>query len=186
MRSHIEDGYISNIDAQKRRAEGEIIGRKGEELVVDFFQHIPGIETRLSTPTEDSGVEEDIGPKYIVDAVSYMDGRPVMGIQITTAESSSEINKKLKELRDHPFLRLPEMKREQPSIPKVLVYMDKINTQKVATEGFVKHPEAAIQVLDSALTSLKFDLTQTKNPTEAIAINNLITLLEKEKRHYLN
>lgn len=175
-----------NPDQAHQRQQAEDLGHRGEELVVDFFRHMKKFETRLSTTVEDSGVI-DIGPRQTIDAVAYLEGQPAMGLQITTAASKEVRAKKLQEMRDHPFLRLPEMKPGQPAIPRVLVYLDRKNVATADSgDGQQASPEAALQILESAINSLQFDLTQTKNPSEITAVKNLISILQEEKKQYLH
>ena len=180
----IEENYIRNLD---REPNNELAGQGflAEDVVVDFF-NTSGFDTRLSTKTEDEG-KIDIGPKQIIDAVVYHEGRPVMCTQITTSAVKGIREKKMAEMRQKPFLRLEEMKSSDSAIPKVLVYLD---ANKVKTFGddpsFDHHPEVAIQILDGCILSLGFDLSQTKNPQQQQAIVQLVEMLESEKKKYIH
>ncbi|HTL39462.1 MAG TPA: hypothetical protein VL306_01480 [Methylomirabilota bacterium] len=156
-----------------------------ENLALELFQAIPQLETRVSTKEEDSG-RIDIGPKQIIDAVSYLEKKPAMALQITSSSSREVRAKKLQEMRTKPFIRLPEMKPSEPAIPRVLVYLDKQYLAQIESGSLRNNPEAAIQVLSSAINSLKFDLTQTKNPLEQKSVQGLIQILEQEKRKYIH
>jgi len=168
----LEERYISNIDRPKIDRDPSESGLEIEGIVVDFFND-SGYETRFSTKAEDSG-KVDIGPRQIIDAVTYLEGKPVMGLQITTAKSKEIRAKKLAEMAQKPFIRLEEMKPQEPAIPRVLIYLD-------PNKG-----DNALQILDSAITSLKFDLTQTKNPQEQKAVQQLIQNLTREKAKYIH
>src|SRR3990167_7744895 len=101
-----EGEYIRNLDS---RHEDSLKGQgfPAEDLVVDFF-NTSGFDTRLSTSSEDSG-DVDIGPRQTIDAVTYYEGKPAMGLQITTSSLRDVREKKLSEIRRKPFLRLDEM-----------------------------------------------------------------------------
>jgi hypothetical protein len=180
----LEGGYIHNLDSNKENVlAGQ--GFPAEDLTVDFFNTI-GFDTRLSTTVEDSGAR-DIGPRQTIDAVTYYEGRPAMGVQITTTSLREFREKKLSEMRERPFLRLNEMKPTDPAIPRVLVYLDAKDVKSFGSDpDFQRHPEIATQILKSCILSLQFDSSQTKNPLEKEAIAKLIGMLNSEKSKYVH
>ncbi|MSU45095.1 MAG: hypothetical protein EXS47_00460 [Candidatus Zambryskibacteria bacterium] len=159
-----EGEYIHNLDSVR---ENNLAGQgfPAEDLTVDFFNAI-GFDTRLSTASEDSGTR-DIGPKQTIDAVTYYEGRPAMGVQITTTSFRDVREKKLNEMRARPFVRLDEMKPTDPAIPRVLIYLDAKDVKNFGSDpDFKHHPKIADQILSSCILSLQFDSSQTKNHGE--------------------
>lgn len=186
MRPNIESHYVNNID---RPSDDEMVknGLLAEELVLNTINHnFPGFDARLSSSSEDSG-EKDIGPKQTIDAVAYLEGRPVMGIQITTSQDIKTQKIKMQELINHPFLRLDEMKPKDPAIPKVLVHLTRelVSSYK-ENPAVAKNPEVVIRVIDGIIRSLQFDLTKTKNPIEQIAIKKLIEQISEERKKHIH
>lgn len=183
----IENRYIGAMDADKTRKDRSVPeqGRPAEQLTSDFFTQ-SGFDTRFTSESEDEGTT-NIGSKKIIDAVVYRSELPVMALQITTSEFRSIREKKLAEIRNKPFIRLDEMKSKDVSIPRVLVYMDAARVKKFSNNpDFNQNPELSIQILDSTINSLKFDLLQTKNPLEQKAVKDLIVMLEQEKKKYIH
>ena len=79
------------------------------------------------------------------------------------------------------------MKLDDQAIPRVLIYLNPEQVRKFnENNSFAQQPEVALQILDSAINSLKFDLTQTKNRSEQQAVNQLIQNLDQEKKKYLH
>lgn len=187
MRQNLESSYISRLDnAKTPRPEIGDQGSNAEQAVVNFLNAQAGIETRLSSSEEDSG-KSDIGPRQILDAISYIDGKPVLGLQITTATDSVARAKKLKEISDRPYLRLPEMGNNELAIPRVLVYVDANKVKSLQEDkDILKHPDLALQIIDSIVKSLQFDLNQTKNMQEASATKKLIEMMTAERKKYLH
>ena len=179
-----ENYYINNLD----RPEEDEIAKRGllaEELVVNAINTgIDGLEARLSTLSEDSGVK-DIGPTQTIDAVAYSEGKPVMGIQITTAEDPKTRQKKMQELMDQPFIRLAEMRPKDPAIPKVLVYLDRKTVDRYEHENKIES-DMIIKIIDGAIKSLTFDLAKTQNPQEQKAIRDLIQQLTQEQKKLIH
>jgi len=126
-----ENRYISSID-NINNSVPEIpkpLGFDAEDLVIDFLSsQFPNIEVRHSTQEEDSGVKQITKGKQI-DAVAYMSGLPAMVMQITTARDPKVRSEKMSQLRDNPFVRLDEMKPQDPSVPKVLISVDANSTE---------------------------------------------------------
>ncbi|HEY4508966.1 MAG TPA: hypothetical protein VJC13_01635 [Candidatus Paceibacterota bacterium] len=182
----IEERYINHLDAGSGGDMGlEGQGFPAEEVVVNFF-NASGFDARFSTATEDEGTT-DIGPKQIIDAVVYYDGKPAMAPQITTSTIKSFREKKLDELRQRPFLRLDEMGPSDPAIPKVLIYLKAKDVKAFGEDpDFSRHPEIALQILNSSIISLNFDLSKTENPLEQKAITELVGMLETEKKKYIH
>ncbi|MBI2607380.1 MAG: hypothetical protein HYW51_00975 [Candidatus Doudnabacteria bacterium] len=186
MREGTEARYIKRLD---RPPDPEIQNRSelGEDAVVLFINsEFPGMEARISTQQEDSGVK-DQGSGPAVDAVISKDGKPIIGAQITTAEAAKTKAIKMKELADQPFVRVEGMKPQDPKIPKALIFLDRKSVPKDLNNfDFQRHPELTIQILNGFINSLKFDLAQTKNPTEQRAIQELIVMFEDEKKKYIH
>jgi hypothetical protein len=164
----IENRYIQQLEPKEDR------GFETEDVVIKFLNTLPHFDVRYSSEDEDSGRKKIIKGLQL-DAIAYIEGRPAMGIQITSGGSSKNQTEKIRQMKDKPFLRLPEMKTSETAIPKVLVYLDSD-----------KDPELAIHVLDGILNSLKFDLTQTKNPQEKLAVNKLIQIIEDDKKAHIH
>lgn len=171
----IEERYISNIDRGKLPPPDlEAQGRQAEETVIEFLrERFPNMTVRKATPEEDEGVRKgDIGRKAIVDAVLYLEGKPVIGTQITSAENKAVQEEKLRLLRSDPFLRIPGMNVRDPGLARTVTFID----------PRADRLEQAKQILESNLNSLKFDLTQTKNPDEILRLKNLISMFEAEHK----
>lgn len=171
----IEEQYIHNLDRQPPPANKPERGFEAESFAIGFLNQM-GLETRFSTWSEDQGRrgEADIGPKQIIDGVSYIDHRPVMAPQITINTSKQMREKKLQEMRDKPFVRLPEMTAKDLSIPRVTIAFDP------------KSNEAPLQIIDSCIVSLTYDLNRTKNPLEQKAVRELIELFKEQKKKYIH
>ena len=177
-----EISYIHHIDDSRRPPTPEVgdQGKNAEGVVLDFFsEKIPRMKMRRATPEEDSGFGKAI------DAVGYLDNKPALGLQITTATDSVARQKKLGELQDRPFLRLSEMNpQKDPAIPRAIAFLE---AQEVAgylnDRDFSKHPGLMKQILESTVSSLRFDLTQTKNPQEIERLQGLIQFLETERQN---
>jgi hypothetical protein len=180
----IEERYIHNLDRERNREE-RTEGKEAEKIVLDLLESA-GFETRFATPAEDEGFK-DIGRKPMIDAVAYFEGKAVMGIQITTNSSRDMREKKFAEMREKPFIRLDEMNPKDLSIPRVLIYMEpaKVNKYKEKPD-FNTNQELALQILDSVIISLKFDLTYTKDPHYQKSVNDLIRMMEDERKKYLH
>lgn len=176
-----EGEYIHKLDSEPR-VENKLAGQglPAEDLTVDFFRSI-GFDARFATASEDSGVV-DIGPKQTIDAVIYDDSRPAMALQITTGSSKEVKEKKLREMRLRPFVRLDEMKPTDPAIPKALVYLRPEDVKEFGSDpDFDNHPQIADQILNSCILSLQFDSSQTKNPMEREFIAKLIKRFDTER-----
>lgn len=184
----VEDNLIHKIDSRKDSPELRGQGFPAEKVTLNFYNSM-GLETRFTTPEEDAGIRGigDIGPKLTIDGVVYKEKKPIMSPQITTSQLESVRKKKMAELKDKPFIRLGEMKPGDISIPKVLIYLDAKGIAAFETDpDFSRHPELALQIIDSSLLSLKFDLSQTKNPLEQKAVQELIKMFEQEKKKYIH
>ncbi|HEX5429916.1 MAG TPA: hypothetical protein VFX17_02430 [Patescibacteria group bacterium] len=185
MRPNLENSYVERIDRHREQKDAKPTGGPAEELVAKFNNTVSGLETRFSTKEEDKGPE--IGGRQTVDLVSYLEKKPALAIQITTNTEKGVIKKKLEEISQHPFIRLEEMAKGDTAIPKVLVYLDAQAVRDFANDpDFSKHPEVALQIIKSYYNSLKFSLTQTKNPLEQKAIKQLMEMFEQEKKKYLH
>ncbi len=185
MRGNIENSYIRNIDNNSNPAESNEVGDIGfeaENAVVDLFQHeIPDLDARHTTPEEDRGFTGFDSGKTI-DSVIYYESKPAAGLQITTATDSKARLKKLEELKAKPFLRLQEMKPNDISIPRVLVFVEaKEVASYLKDKDWAKHPKLLTQILGSFENSLKFSLLQTKNPKEQQLINGILGALLAKK-----
>jgi hypothetical protein len=174
-----EMGWISHIDRERHLPPSEMgdLGKPAEGIVIDFIKsRFPRMQVRPATKEEDSGYGK------IIDAVAYMDGRPIMGLQITTATDSVARNKKMEELKNKPFIRLPEMDPKLDSaIPRTITFLEaKEVAAYIRRPDFNSHPSLAKQILESNINSLKFDSLQTKNGEEILRLNRLIIMLEAE------
>lgn len=180
----LEDSYIRNIDKTDTTPPIDDIGMRAEDLVIDFFnENFPGQFTvRHATPEEDSGVKQIEQGKQI-DAVVYDEkGAPVMCIQISTARNKEVRREKVMQLMSRPFIRLTEMRAQDPAIPKVLVNIDPIEASTVLIDhDFSKHPKISEQIIRSSIESLGFVLTKTQLKDEQDRVRTLISILEKGK-----
>lgn len=180
-----EGEYIHNLDSNKEN----VLAGQGfpAEGITENFWNSMGFYARPATDSEDSGVK-DIGPRQTIDQVVYYnDGRPAMAPQITTSSFQSVREKKIKEMRDKPFVRLEEMKPNDPAIPKVLIYLDANDVKNFGSDpDFAHHPKIASQILNSCILSLQFDSSRTENPREKEAIAKLIGMLSSQKSKYVH
>ena len=171
-----EHRYIGNLD-RPNEAEIKRQGLLVEQIVADSLNTSEQFKSRLSTREEDSGVR-DIGSRSTVYVVIYgKDDRPVLGIQVTSALDKKIQQRKMQELKDRPFIRLPEMQPRDHAIPKALVFLERDESNS---------PETSLKVLNGIILSLKFDLSQTKNPQEIAAVQELLGQLEQEKKRYVH
>ena len=169
-----ETGYIANIDNTGPN-HNESLGFDAEDLVIDFLNNqFPDLEIRHSTIEEDSGVRQITKGKQI-DAVAYMGGLPAMVMQITTARDPKVRAEKMTQLKDHPFVRLDEMKPQDTSVPKVLISVGADSAEAYLKDrDFSKHPEIFDDILRGIVNSLNFDLIMTKNPKERTRVTDLL------------
>jgi len=156
-----------------------------EQLVVDFLNNeIPGLTARYSTRAEDHGIE--IGGKEI-DVVAYLEGKPAMAFQVTSQFQKGELARKRDHARDYPFVRLQELKNQDPAIPRVSLVLEALEVSNFAKNpNFAAHPELAIKILDRILLNLEFDLRKTANPIEQTAVKKLIPIFEETKRRFIH
>lgn len=179
-----EMGYIHHLDKELHPESDK--GKEAERVVIEFFQKaFPGkVEVRPADEEEDSGKGGQI-----VDAVAYLDGKAAMGLQITTATDKEARLKKMEEMRQSPFIRLPkEMQPKDPNIPRVLVFLEQKEVKSYQDDpqhDLKQHRRLSQQILESSINSLKFDLLMTKNPREIHRINTLLSLLEQEKKKFI-
>lgn len=180
-----ERGYIEQLD-RENAVTGQ--GRAAEEVVIDFFKrNFPNMTVRPATPREDSGFAgQGVGSKMI-DAVVYARERnrliPAMALQVTTNTSRWGIEKKMEEMKDMPFVRLPEMKSDDVAIPRALIFLKPAQVQAFTEDrDFTRHQGLVLQILQSAIRSLEFDLARTQLDREKFHIQSLLATLEQEKQ----
>ena len=179
-----ELGYVHKIDKHRQnppsREDIGDWGKEAEETVIEFFRNnFPGVEIRRATPAEDSGKRESGGKA--VDAVAYIDGKPSLGLQITTSTDSAVKDSKSQLMKDFPFLRLAEMRNTDPSIPRALVFLKAGQVAEyVKNPDFKRHPEMAGQILESVIKSLQFASLKTKDQDDHKRINVLLAMFQKE------
>lgn len=186
MASQIENRYIHRIDAKKSAGELRGQGIPAEKFVALFYDRIPGLKVRFSTREEDKGPE--IGGRQTVDlVVSFSDGRLAFAPQVTSSIEKGVIEKKLKEIREHPFIRLNDMKPGDLAIPKVLISLDARQVKIFFGDpNPEKYPELYLKVIDDHIRSLTFNLSQTQNPLERNAVNKLIEIFKEERKKYIH
>lgn len=186
MASGMENRYVERIDRQASAEEFRGQGLPTEEFVSLFYNSIPGLKVRFSTPEEDKGPE--IGGHQTVDlVVSFSDGRFAFATQITSSVEKGVIEKKIKEMQNHPFIRLEGMKPGDLSIPKVLVALNAGQIKKFfQNPNLAKYPELSLKVIDDHIRSLTFDLSKTQNPLEQKAVSELIEIFKEEKKKYIH
>ncbi len=183
------ESYQPHNFEQTPKPEYQTKGMMAEELILNTINNnFKEFKARLSTLEEDSG-RKDIGMRQTIDIVVYDHNtdRPVMALQVTCNNSKEKMQKKMRELMDHPFVRLPEMKSKDHAIPKGLIYIeeDKVDTYAGDPE-FANSPEVLLRFIDGAVNSLKADLLLTKNPLEKKAIEDLIKSLTQEQQKHLH
>jgi hypothetical protein len=182
MSSNPENSYIRNIDNRNlppRKVVSEELAKKAEEVIIGCLnEQLRGknIEVRPATPKEDSGHKDEGGKQ--IDAVLNIAGKAGMCIQITTARDPDVQRKKLMQLKENPFVRLEEMKREETPIPKVVV---SINPEEITSflgdSSFAKHPQIWTKIKSDITNSLLYVLNMTKNEKEKIKAKELLILL---------
>ncbi len=174
----VENRYIESVDSSSIPEQG--LG--AEDVVVDFFRAFPNLDIRYATPLEDSGLKQIVQDKQL-DAIVYREGHPAMGLQISTTASSKVKSEKLRQIQERPFVRLDEMKASDMAIPRALIFLDAGEVKGYRSDhDFDKHPKLKNQILDGAINSLRFDISQTKNPSEKAALESLILMLEQEQK----
>jgi hypothetical protein len=185
MGTSIEQRYIHNLDYQKHHPELEEVGDQGraaEEAVIEFFKSIPGMDIRTATAEEDSGALQIVKDKAI-DAVGYLEGKPSLGLQITTSTDNKTRDQKKADLLNRPFIRLPEMKSADVSMPRSLVFVDAKEVKEFFKDrNFDNHPKLTQQIIESNINSLRLSLLKTKNPKEIALINKLLALFTETKK----
>ena len=179
-----EAGYIYNLDRELHPRPD--LGHDTEEVVLKVFQNAfgPEVSARPSTPEEDAGYQGTRVGKMI-DAVVYLRDKPAMGVQITSARDKDARQKKIDEMLTKPFLRLPEMKPTDPSIPRVLIWVDSKEVASFKAENELdpqKHKRMFLQIIDGTINSLKVALLKTSNEKEIYRLNTLLQLFGEEKK----
>lgn len=184
MSSSPENSYINRIDEKKLWPERMGQGKPAEKFASMFYESILAFKARPATPEEDKGRE--MGGRQTVDVVvSFKDGRPAFATQVTTNDSRDMMVKKIQEMREHPFLRLDEMRPQDLSVPKVLVFLDAKHVKFFFEDPLLrKHPELMLKIIDDHIRSLTFSLSQTKNPPQQDAVKELIRIFTEEKKKY--
>lgn len=183
-----EAGYINRIDRERQSKsppEHEGRGKDAEGLVIEFLQtQFPTMRLRAATPEEDAGNRgANVGKR--IDAVAYLEGKPALGLQITTSMMEGIRKKKIREIQDHPFIRLAEMRTGDIAIPRAIIFADIDEVEGLMEDhDFEKHVKFAQGVLEGISISLQYVLKQTKNPNEVEKLNELIGLFEKEKSKF--
>ena len=178
-----EDQYIQNLDEQIPAGAGvDSVGFQAEDVVISFLTaHFPNISVRPATPEEDSGATQITKGKQ-VDAVVYLEDKPAMVIQITTAESPKGRNAKIAQMRDKPFVRLDEMGSRDSAVPKVLVHIHPNHVRSfLDSPDFTTHPEIVDEITRGIVNSLQFDLVTTHNPTQQNAVRTLLDIFDSKK-----
>ena len=180
----IEDHYIQRLE-KPSEAEIEEQAFLAENLTIDILnQRTSGLDARLSTPEEDSGVA-DIQARPKIDAVVYLKGKarkPAIALQITMAEDDRTLAGKMKEVALRPFVFV-----EGKSVPKAFVAYKRKQIETYSQDhDLTHHPELSIYTMDRIIKSLQFSLTQTKNPQEQQAIKDLVQMLEDDKRKLIS
>lgn len=178
----VEERYIRQIDSTKAPPLEKVgnQGRPAEEAIIEFLKTLPGITIRLSTSTEDSGLKQ-IGKDPAIDAVGYINGKPAFVLQITTATDSKARREKETDRLNRPFIRLPEMSRPDPAIPRLLIFIEaKEVAEFMKDRNFSKHPKLMKQIINGYINNLKLSQLQTKLPKEQTLINELLNLLPNE------
>jgi hypothetical protein len=185
--NRIEDSAINRIDNKVSNLELRGQGKPTEEFAAFFLSGIPGLKVRPATLEEDMGPENG-GHQTIDLVVSFSDtNKPAFAIQITSSDRRGVMEKKLKEIRDHPFIRLDTMIKGDSAIPKVLVALEARQIKNFfENPDLTKHPELSIKVLDDILRSLAFDLARTQISLEKEAVSKLIGIFEEEKKKYIH
>ncbi|MBX4204833.1 MAG: hypothetical protein KW788_01430 [Candidatus Doudnabacteria bacterium] len=179
---NIETSNINDLDYQKANINPDIgdQGHAAEEVVMEFFKSIPAIEIRPATTLEDSG-KEQIGKDKAIDAIGYLEGKPALGLQITTATDSKIRNQKSNDLLNRPFIRLPEMKTTDTAMPRTLVFIDAAEVKSFLQDhNFDNHPKLKHQIVESNVNSLKLALMKTQNPKEQELINKLMVIFREQ------
>lgn len=189
--SKMEDDVIRRVDSAKglTQAELEAHGREGEKVIIELLQAVPGIRVRLATPTEDSGQKTNAPNKYshseifgrsdlAIDAVGEINEKPAIAFQITVSNNKFARQKKMEELKERQFVRLPVMNATDTAIPRVLVFVDHEEMRRFLIDrNITRHPKITEQIKESILNSLRFDLMKTQNPKEQELINKLMVIL---------
>ena len=175
-----ENQYIGNMDHRARVERDPNLDAKAEKRVRTFFNdQFPGTIARFATEEEDAG---DRGPGLrgiATDVIVYTSEKghqiPAMAIQVTTATDHKVIMKKAMEMQNQPFVRLPEMKREQTALPRILIFLprEKLGDQGEAND-LGSQRETSLQILYNTLNCLKYDLNKTALDSEREKITKLM------------
>ncbi len=177
--TNIEEQYIKRLDSAKVPPIQEVPGqgKPAEKAVIEFFKTLPGITIRLSTPAEDSGLEQ-IGKDPAIDAVGYMNRKPVFVLQITSSAYVEIRSDKKKDRLNRAWVRLPEMSPQDPAIPRLLIYVDAMEISLFTKDqDFSKHPKLVKQIVNCFTDNLNLSLLQNPLPKEKELINKLLELV---------
>lgn len=171
---------IENFKHTDEEGIDRSIGEKAEAIFGELIENKhQNISARYSTEGEDSGLRQIVQGKQI-DAVIYVENKPAMVAQITTARSSGVREDKKSQLIERPFVRLDEMDLKDTPIPKVLVYIDPEEIKSFINDGDIsQHPKIEESIRRGIVNSLKLDLMKTQNPLEQKKVKELLEIYEK-------
>src|SRR3989344_6534751 len=179
-----ENRYIKSLDKHKiPNPETGDQGEAAEKAVDEFLPFlIPELKVRPATPLEDSGKSQIVKDKAL-DRIGYLEGRAVIGLQITTTTDSAIRSSKSEDLLNRPFIRLDEMTAADTAIPRALVFLDAEEVRSFSADHNIpKHTKLASQIIEGIANSLKLDLMKTENPKEKDGINELLHRLDESKK----
>jgi hypothetical protein len=166
-----------------RQWSGRELADAAEDAVTDFLKgFIPGVEVRKSTEEEDSGSKQIVrGAK--IDRVVIINKKPVMAIQVTITGNERVLRAKQEDVENRPFVRLGEMRPQDPAVPKVLVTLNGRTIEVFEDDGknFDDHKEILMRILNEIRKWLEIDLLKTKNPEEQERIKRLEEIFSMEK-----
>lgn len=176
-----EKQYIRSLD-RKERTEEELKeqGDISEEAISEVLPLLlPQLEFRWSTREEDAGKTAGFNGKS-ADFIGYMNSKPAVVIQATSARNKYIREDKRELMRNEPFVRLPEMNRTDTAIPRIVIYADPEESGKfIQDHDISQHPQLIQEIVKSAISSLSYCALVTKNQKEIAQCQQLISLFPK-------
>ncbi len=183
--NRVETRTHKRIDADRSPERTMETSKDAERIVIDFFNKYfrDVIKVRPASYLRDAESMMTATAHNIGVIADYTDREPAMLMEITTAK---DVTDSIKQLKDHPSIKLHEGKKYEPSVPKIMIRLEPEAVDEFMGDyNFEKHPKLEQRILEDTIASLKFDLIKTRNYAEMRQIQYLLDVFsgQKDKLH---
>jgi hypothetical protein len=181
----VEKRVNARIDKHKSPEWQSEISREGERLVRDFFNKYFSdvIRVRPVSSLEDAeSITAAAG--HHIGAIAYSYSQPVMAMEIAT--DPSELKESLKQLKDHPSIRLRESGKYEVPVPKVFIRLEPELVESYMQDYDIsKHANIEQRILDDTIASLKYSLDKSRDDEERRRTRKILEIFvgQKDKLH---